>query len=228
MPWRDGSRTYHCHELMRYKAMAAHGHWQYLSDYSNAQPGYFMAGIRTTALLWSVFRLEPDAFDHCLFTIAFVAMPGRLYLEPRRYVTRLVPLGRSSRDTAKTISFWLCPLVGRTYEIGQYPSCNKLELVSRDDGIRSAQSAKSAGTVIERSVTFCNERGLHCDGGFPSYDVYGQNTVESRMLCRLGTAESGDRHWRLYGNFLFYELRTDSFRSASGRFQLLAQNSCGA
>jgi len=122
---------------------------------------------------------------------------------------------RSVTNSPKTISFWLGSLTGPMYEIGQYTSCNMLELLSRDDGIRSAQSAKSAGTAIERSVTFCDERGLYCDGGFPSYDVCGENTVETR-LCRLGTAESGDRHWRQL--VIFYS--TDHFVDNYGQIRL--------
>src|SRR5262245_30088248 len=40
-PWRDGSKIYQGGALIRYEVTTTQGHWQWLSDYSVGQPGYF-------------------------------------------------------------------------------------------------------------------------------------------------------------------------------------------
>ncbi len=65
---------YHGDTVVRYEPATAQGQWGWLSDARMGRYGYFLTGTVGEDSLWRLFRLETDAFQRTVFTLAPVRL----------------------------------------------------------------------------------------------------------------------------------------------------------
>jgi hypothetical protein len=75
--WRDGSESYHGSQMRKYAAATSHAGHDWVQDVRRERPGYFLTGQSAESSLWRLFRLEPDALGHQIFTLAPVQFSPR-------------------------------------------------------------------------------------------------------------------------------------------------------
>ncbi len=68
--WRDEKTSHHGARVRRYAATTSEGRWLWLTDSRNGRLGYFLTGDSKDATLWRIFRLETDALNRSIFTLA--------------------------------------------------------------------------------------------------------------------------------------------------------------
>jgi hypothetical protein len=74
MPWQDGPMIYHGYTMLKYGPATAQARWNWLDDARMGRYGYFLTGTVGDDSLWRLFRLETDAFQRSVFTLAPVRL----------------------------------------------------------------------------------------------------------------------------------------------------------
>jgi len=75
MSWQDGPMIYHGDDMLSYGPATPHGQWAWVSDVRMGRYGYFLTGtVGNDDSLWRLFRLETDAFQRTIFTLAPVRL----------------------------------------------------------------------------------------------------------------------------------------------------------
>ena len=68
--WRDDSRSYHGGSARRFAATTPQGSWVWMEDARSGRAGYFLTGQSAESALWRTFRLEADALNRNIVTLA--------------------------------------------------------------------------------------------------------------------------------------------------------------
>lgn len=68
--WRHGSCSYHGGSATRFAATTPRGSWVWTEDARSGRAGYFLTGQSGESALWRVFRLEADALNRTVVTLA--------------------------------------------------------------------------------------------------------------------------------------------------------------
>jgi hypothetical protein len=68
--WWDGKTTRVGAQMRRFAAATALGPWNWTRDERDGRSGYFLTGVSRDSTLWRVFRLETDALQHQVLTLA--------------------------------------------------------------------------------------------------------------------------------------------------------------
>jgi hypothetical protein len=74
LSWRDDSRIYHGGSAKQYFAATSLGSWDWAQDVRLGRAGYFLTGQSGESALWRIFRLEADALNRTVVTIAPVRL----------------------------------------------------------------------------------------------------------------------------------------------------------
>jgi hypothetical protein len=72
--WRDGSCSHHGGVAKQFAVTTPQGSWQWIQDSRLGQPGYFLTGQSGESALWRLFRLEADALNRTVVTVAPIRM----------------------------------------------------------------------------------------------------------------------------------------------------------
>jgi len=76
--WRDEKKPRHGAQMMKYIVATSLGPNRIRDDARQGRPGYFLTGDAGDSSLWRVIRMESDAFNRLVFTLAPVRLAGNL------------------------------------------------------------------------------------------------------------------------------------------------------
>lgn len=76
--WRDEHTSRHGARLQKWGATTPQACWAWMDDFRNGQPGFLLTGDSKDSTLWRIFRLETDAFNRSVFTLAPVRWTASL------------------------------------------------------------------------------------------------------------------------------------------------------
>jgi hypothetical protein len=75
--WRDGSRSYHGGSARRFAATTPQVNWAWTEEAKSGRAGYFLTGQSGESALWRIFRLEANALNCTVVTLAPVRLNAR-------------------------------------------------------------------------------------------------------------------------------------------------------
>ncbi len=76
--WRDEHTSRHGAQLQQWGVTTPQGQWTWITDVRNGRPGFFLTGDSTDASLWRIFRLETDALNRAVLTLAPIRLTASL------------------------------------------------------------------------------------------------------------------------------------------------------
>jgi len=76
--WSDGKTSHHSELAHLFCTTTSSADWPWVRDARKGRVGYFVTGDAGDSCLWRVTRLESDAFNHSVFTLAPIRVAGNL------------------------------------------------------------------------------------------------------------------------------------------------------